>query len=429
MSAIVVRRGQLAELLSRAAQVEHDILCQYLFAAATLKQYPDEGGVSYGQLEQIRRWKATILEVARQEMSHLGIVSNLLTAIGEAPRFDHPGFPTPTSILPIDQDSRLERFSAQTVLRFVCFEMPAELLPEETAYLDTRLADFQPASFDAIYVLYEEIKKLVEEIDPKHLFIGPPSAQFVSGGNAVAARGLTLPRNAAQPVSIYSFTLPAITDTKSALAAIDQIVEEGEGRSGHSPTSHFSRFLEMDRQLAHLLAEDPAFDPARNVVSDPRTSEAPGCTLITNPATVEVSQLFDVAYAVLIQLLSRMFAYTDESDQDVATLESIAFFPLMTTVIRPLAEMLTMLPAFEPTNPERAGASYTLPQRLGFLPHRESAWRNLGMELAFLEECARKVARDTRNPAPLRPRLKLVAEQFARIRYTFENRLALQVTR
>jgi rubrerythrin len=428
MTAPVARRGQLAELLSRAAQVEHDILCQYLFAAATLKQHPDEG-VSYGQLEQIRRWKATILEVARQEMSHLGIVSNLLTAIGEAPRFDHPEFPAPTSILPIGQESRLERFSEQTVLRFVCFEMPAEVLPEETAYLERRLVDFDPARFDAIYVLYEEIKKLVAEIDPKHLFIGPPSAQFVSGGTAVAARGLTLPRNAAQPVSIYSFTLPAITDTRSALAAIDQIVEEGEGRAGHSPTSHFSRFLEMDRRLGRMLAEDPAFEAARNVVSDPRTSEAPGCTVITNPATIEVSQLFDLAYAVLIQLLCRMFAYTDESDQDVATLESITFFPLMTTVIRPLAEMLTELPAFEPTQPERAGASYTLPNRLGFLPHRAAAWRNLSMQLAFLEECARKVARDTRNPAPLRPRLKLVSEQFARIRYTFENSLALRVTR
>jgi hypothetical protein len=137
--------------------------------------------------------------------------------------------------------------------------MPAELLPEETAYLERRLVDFDPARFDAIYVLYEEIKKLVAEIDPKHLFIGPPSAQFVSGGTAVAARGLTLPRNAAQPVSIYSFTLPAITDTRSALAAIDQIVEEGEGRAGHSPTSHFSRFLEMDRRLGRMLAEDPAF--------------------------------------------------------------------------------------------------------------------------------------------------------------------------
>jgi rubrerythrin len=426
---IVVRRGQLAELLSEAAQVEHDVLCQYLFAAATLKQHHDEGGVSYGQLEQIRRWKATILEVARQEMAHLGIVTNLLTAIGEAPRFDHPGFPTPTSILPLDQKSRLERFSARTVLRFVCFEMPAELPPEETAYLETRLPDFEPARFDAIYGLYEKIKKLLAEIDPKHLFIGPPSAQFVSGGTAVATRGLTLSRNAAEPISIYSFTLPAITDTSSALAAVDQIIEEGEGRGEHSPTSHFSRFLEIDRQLGTMLAEDPGFEPARNVVPDPRTSKVPGCTTITNPATVEVSELFDLSYTVLIQLLCQLFASTDESDSDIATLESIAFFPWMTTVIRPLAEILTRLPAFEPEKPERAGASYTLPHRLGFLPHRESAWRNVSMELAFLEECARKIVRDTRNPAPLRPRLKLISEQFARIRYTFENEVAPTVTR
>lgn len=423
----VVMRNRLAELLVEAAQVEHDVLCQYLFAAATIKQHHAEGGVSYAQLERMRIWKSTIMEVARQEMEHLGIVTNLLTAIGEAPRFEHPDFPARASILPIDGPSRLVRFSDTATLRFVCFEMPPQPPAKDVTYLSRRIPGFDPAHYDAIYLLYGEVKKLLGEIEPDDLFIGPPSAQFVSGGNAVAARGVTLPGNAAGPVSMYDVSLPAITDTTSALDAVDQILEEGEGGDASTPTSHFARFLAIDEQLWQMRLADPTFEPARPVVSDPRTS-GPHGTTITNPATVQVSELFDLGYAVMIQLLMRMFAHTGESAQDVVALESIAFFPLMTTVIRPLSEILTQLPAFTPATPERAGPSYTFPKRLALLPHKKAAWRNIAMQLDLLKERAGVVAADTRNPPALRPRLTLVAEQLARISYTFESAMAIEVT-
>jgi rubrerythrin len=423
----VAQRNRLAELLVLAAQVEHDVLCQYLFAAATLKQHHYEG-VTYGQLEQMRGWKSTIMMVARQEMAHLGIVTNLLTAIGEAPRFDRPDFPAPASILPIDQESRLVRFSEQAVLRFVCFEMPAELPTEEdAAYLRSWIQDFDPTHYDAIYKLYAKVKELLGAIEPDDLFIGPPSAQFVSSWPAVAARGRT-PGKGAAPGSIYGFSLPEITGTQSAVAAVEQIVEEGEGAGEHTPTSHFARFLAIHRELVALRAADPGFEPARAVVDDPRTTDLPGATTITNPATIQVSELFDLSYAIMMQLLIRMFAHTDESEEEVAVLESLAFFPLMTTVIRPLSEILAQLPAFDPDQPERAGPSYTFPKRIDLLPHRKAAWRNLGLQLALVEHRGRAVADDSRNPEPLRPRLQLVAEQLARIRFTFENTIGVNVS-
>jgi hypothetical protein len=423
----VVMRNRLAELLVEAAQVEHDVLCQYLFAAATIKQHHDEGGVSYAQLEQMRGWKSTILEVARQEMEHLGIVTNLLTAIGEAPRFDRPDFPAPASILPIDGASRLVRFSDTATLRFVCFEMPPQPPAKDLAYLRKRIPAFDPSKYDAIYKLYAEVKQLLTEIEPNDLLIGPPSAQFVSGGNAVSARGVTLPGNGSAPVSMYDVLLPEITDVQSALDAVDQIIEEGEGGDASTPTSHFARFLAIDEQLWKMRLADPAFEPARRVVPDPHTSTGLGPTTITNPATIQVSELFDLGYAVMIQLLMRMFAHTGESAQDVAALESIAFFPLMTTVIRPLSEILTQLPAFTPETLDRAGPSYTFPKRLELLPHRKAAWRNLAMQLKLLEERAGVVAADSRIPQALRPRLQLVAEQLARVSYTFENAMAIEV--
>jgi rubrerythrin len=178
----IVLRNELADLLAEAAVVEHDVLCQYLFAAASLKQHHAEGGVTYAQLELMRGWKTTIMEVARQEMEHLGIVSNLLTAIGEAPRFDRPDFPVARSILPIDQDSLLRRFSDETILRFVCFEMPAEPPADDITYLRTRIAGFDPASYDAIYRLYTRVAELLGSIPEDELFIGRPRRSSCRAG-------------------------------------------------------------------------------------------------------------------------------------------------------------------------------------------------------------------------------------------------------
>src|SRR5256885_2446818 len=79
----VEHRGQLIYLLREAAELEHGIMCQYLFAAFSLKQSTDEGLTSE-QFQAVSKWRETIGEVARQEMLHLALVQNLLTAVGAA---------------------------------------------------------------------------------------------------------------------------------------------------------------------------------------------------------------------------------------------------------------------------------------------------------------------------------------------------------
>ena len=74
-------REELINALTEAAELEHGLLCQYLFAAFSMKKHPTEGA-TWPQLELVRSWEAHILRVAREEMAHLGTVTNLLTAIG-----------------------------------------------------------------------------------------------------------------------------------------------------------------------------------------------------------------------------------------------------------------------------------------------------------------------------------------------------------
>ena len=88
----VTRRRRLVALLTEAAELEHALMCQYLYAAFSMKRHVSEG-VTWAQLELMRRWEASIMLIARQEMEHLGLVCNLLTAIGEAPWLTRPNLP------------------------------------------------------------------------------------------------------------------------------------------------------------------------------------------------------------------------------------------------------------------------------------------------------------------------------------------------
>ena len=77
-------REELIYALHEAAELEHGLMIQYLFAALTMKKRLDEG-ISGLQQELVRKWEGQILAVAREEMAHLGTVCNLLSAIGGAP--------------------------------------------------------------------------------------------------------------------------------------------------------------------------------------------------------------------------------------------------------------------------------------------------------------------------------------------------------
>ena len=92
-------REALVYTLGKAAELEHLVLCQYLFAAFSLKQTEREG-LSPEQVELIKRWRHSLMDIAEQEMLHLALVQNLLTAVGAAPRLARPNFPVPPRSFP-----------------------------------------------------------------------------------------------------------------------------------------------------------------------------------------------------------------------------------------------------------------------------------------------------------------------------------------
>ena len=85
-------REQLFYTLTEAAEIEHNLMCCYLYAAFSMKAGPADGLPS-GQAEAVGRWRRAIVSVAVEEMSHLALVANLMTALGGPPSFGRPIFP------------------------------------------------------------------------------------------------------------------------------------------------------------------------------------------------------------------------------------------------------------------------------------------------------------------------------------------------
>ena len=122
-TSVITNRSDLIQALCDAAQLEHALCCAYLFAAFSIKRRPDEGVPPY-RLADLRDWESVLLLIARQEMEHLGIVCNLLTAIGGMPYLQNPRFPVAADRYGELPALPLQRFSKTTVQRLLAFETP-----------------------------------------------------------------------------------------------------------------------------------------------------------------------------------------------------------------------------------------------------------------------------------------------------------------
>lgn len=126
---------QLYEYLQDASQLEHLLAMQYLYAAFSMKKYPQEF-VDYAsssqeirekrlaQLEMIRRWEAEILFVSRQEMEHLNLVQNLIVILGKPIYLYRPNFPVPSEESLLQKAINLMPFSQGAISVFRYWEKP-----------------------------------------------------------------------------------------------------------------------------------------------------------------------------------------------------------------------------------------------------------------------------------------------------------------
>src|SRR3954449_10064869 len=84
-------RESLLGSLYEAAELEHNLMCTYLYAAFSLRSGEGEG-LGAAEAAAVARWRRTIIDVAIDEMGHLAAVWNITAALGGSPRFGRGNF-------------------------------------------------------------------------------------------------------------------------------------------------------------------------------------------------------------------------------------------------------------------------------------------------------------------------------------------------
>ncbi len=370
----VENRSQLIYLLTEAAELEHGIMCCYLFTTFTMKNDTSEG-ITDAQLKSIRRWKRLIRQVAVEEMLHMGVACNLLTAVGGAPQVLRPNLPTSTRAYGASFDLGLMPFSIETLEQFIAIEQPD--IPEGgngaapkrqlPATTQPRLSDIfsSESDYDTQGRLYrgieDGVKYLAQKYGEDKLFIGPPEAQTTASHFGTLSE------------------LVPVSDLASALASIKTIVEQGEGASAENVNSHYAKFITVRDEYKEILREDPDFQPARPVLVNPYAimptdkDLGAGINIVDDPTSADLCNLFDGCYELLVQILGRLLMHTAESDADFKTLAKVPE-GLMIEILDPLGSVITTLPA-GPSHPGMtAGPGFRL-SRGGNVPtQKEASW-------------------------------------------------------
>ena len=389
------QREELIFLLNAAAELEHSLACSYLFTAFSLKSAPDEG-LTPEQLKTVRSWKRSLGGVAYEEMMHLAIVSNLLTAVGSAPHLDRPNFPHDCSYYLPEYQIGLLPFGETALRHFLAIEQPAggtlsptldpAELPRVEGDRDNEIGP-DPEQFDSQGDIYEGIevglRDMVARLGEAGVFIGPA---------ATPALTKFLQDHGWDPVH----------DLDATARAIERIVTEGEGAK-EGEDSHYTRFKQIYEDLQTMRAADPGFEPARPVLENPfaRTPpEAEGdVNLIDDELAIQVSDLFNETYGAMLQILGRFFLLMDESEAEATTLCDTSL-QVMTQAIYPIGELLCRLPA-GPGHPGlTAGPSFVVHTQHP-LPHKRPAWHLLRERFQELGAYTRRLAEQGGSAASL----------------------------
>jgi hypothetical protein len=392
-------RKLLIRLLHEASEIEQQLMIQYLYAGFSLKKRPDKT-CTPAQFEFVRRWGSALLSVARSEMEHLALVNGILSAIGAEPYFDRHNIPAQFPHFlgknleigrerssgngPCDVPFLFERFNLPTIQRFVCAESPSlDVLRDSKPPLpipqwcfscedEPAAAEANSASREAAAAprerpplfaplveshlsddLWERARRELDKIPGAGMrgageSVRPGTIQEVYKMidrllDILASRMDLFTGNPASQVFVvveYQINIFPIVDLASAKLATRQIVEEGEGiDSPPDYKTHFLRFFQIHDELVALLREDPRFEPSMPVLFNPKPAD------IRNDFALQVFELFNEAYATLVFMLTALYRnFQPESGQSYpffsSALQENAFGPMMTMIIRPLAEIL-----------------------------------------------------------------------------------------
>jgi CDGSH-type Zn-finger protein/uncharacterized Fe-S cluster protein YjdI len=346
-------REAVLHALYEAAELEHNLMCTYLYAAFSLRNGAEDG-LAPDEVEAVGRWRQALFEVAIEEMAHLTAVWNITSALGGSPRVGRTNFPIDPGFLPASVVVKLAPFNAQTLQHFIYLERPSgsderdsEAFAVERDYVrGSGVPRLTPMgiNYDTVGNFYTALslglRTLVDRCGEERVFCGDPALQI-----SLAEFGFS----AAKPVMCL----------KTALAAFESIVMQGEGAPRDMMGSHFQRFLSVREELLTFQRKRPGFAPAFPAATNPVLRRPPrpeGRVWIEDAEASAIVDLANASYSLMLRLFA--YSYLCRASGDEKALVLRLAIGLMHVIV-PLAERAARLPA-GPSNPDcHAGMSFT----------------------------------------------------------------------
>jgi hypothetical protein len=373
-------------LLHVAAEVEHALMVQYLYAGFSL------GGarVPEAHRQAVAQWQEILLGIAKEEMGHLMTVQNLLRCLGGPLNLDREDFPWDSEFYPFP--FQLEPLTRRSLAKYVYVESPdPEKWTGEEADAIRALAHETPRGMPLhrIGVLYDLIEQLLA--DPSLVkdrdFRGstyPYQASwdewargYKAGDRGSAAGGAM---KGTPDVILWQ-----ISSRSDALSAIKAIASQGEANptADDGQPSHFARFLRIFRHFP----KDGDWQPTRNVpinpvvasnLGDPKNpADWPG-TPILHPQAQLWAHLFNVRYQALLHNLLHAFDYpgnlSETSQMTPRGLLVHATFGEMYN-IRALSQILVQTPLEARNSRRMAGPPFQMPYTVRLPFDAADRWR------------------------------------------------------
>lgn len=398
-------RDETVFLLIAAAEIEHALMVQYLYAAYSLR-------VSVGP--NVRLMQDLVLQIAREEMGHLITVQNLLQLLGGPFNFNREHSPYASEIYPFR--FKLEPITLDSLAKYVIAEspdpLPATLPPEDLELLAQIKLDARRSNDgqDVMHVgpIFARLKNLLEDSargvrdEDFRLDTGPLQADFNDWGFEPRTTDVV-----SEQLIIEAIKSTDVNKVRAAaVQAVDRIAKQGEGfdlPTGSPPDteSHFERFFEhIYKPFRVLIAAGE--NPTLPVTENPNTTFAPEQPpsmmkmlevieeahatkgRITNRRARAWAHLFNLRYRLLLAFLSHFMRLNQpelyvptgarQGDRTERGLLLIWTFNEMRR-LKKIAGKLVQLPKDEPPGQTLAGPPFELPYTLN-LPEREAdRWR------------------------------------------------------
>ncbi len=336
----VETRDHLLATLAEASELEHNLMCMYLFAMFSLKDSTKED-LSEAELSKVKNWRKSILDVAIQEMGHLALVANLTTAVGGHAHFHRNNFPVRPGHFPAEFVMNLRRFDEETLDHFIFLERPEteDVSDDEISEQNLKYERGSPRARIAAFVgdygtvgkLYKAVSRgirdLTQDLGREGLFCGSHSLQL--GPKDIKLNGLEV-----------------IKDEVAAEVAIQKIIEQGEGAKS-TKGSHFETFSTIRDDYQELLRKNPFFTPSRPTASNPvmrkPTPDETESLWVTDPLAAKYMDLSNALYNLLIRFLVQIYSQSGRAQAEKSRLLGGAFSAMH--ALSASASILSSLPA------------------------------------------------------------------------------------